>query len=144
VAAAGFSYVPEKNVRAMQNAIMQAPISVSIDADNAAVENYVSGVITDASICGTDLDHALTVVGYNTTGPQPYWIVRNSWGSDWGEGGYFKVLMSDGSGVCGINLDVTFPNMALAFGQQEFTAVMVILSFVLFVLTPAFYYQFYK
>jgi C1A family cysteine protease len=96
---------------------MQAPISVSIDADNSAVENYVSGVIIDSNICGTNLDHAVTVVGYNATGFQPYWIVRNSWGPDWGEDGYFKILMSDGTGVCGINLDVTFPNMALAFGQ---------------------------
>ena len=58
---------------------------MSIEANNEAVENYESGVITDTSVCGVGLDHAVTVVGYNATGPQPYWIVRNSWGPDWGE-----------------------------------------------------------
>ena len=69
--------------------------------------------------------------------------MRNSWGPEWGEDGYMKILMSGGNGVCGINMDVTFPNMALAFGTDEFTGVMVILSIVLFILTPAFYYIFY-
>lgn len=33
----------------------------------------------------------------------PYWIVQNSWGTWWGDGGFIKIEMTDGVGVCGIN-----------------------------------------
>jgi C1A family cysteine protease len=57
---------------------------------------YQSGVMTNVAGCGTNLDHAVTVVGYNTSGPVPYYIVRNSWGSDWGEGGYINLAIVEG------------------------------------------------
>jgi C1A family cysteine protease len=62
--------------------------------------NYSSGIIKDTDNCivgaGTAdeplLDHAVTIIGYNTDdSSMPYWIVRNSWGTDWGEEGYFKL-----------------------------------------------------
>lgn len=66
--------------------------------------NYVSGVISGTS-CGTDLNHAVTAVGYGTdaeTGLN-YYLVRNSWGADWGDKGYVKIAREgDGYGVCGI------------------------------------------
>jgi aminopeptidase C len=37
-----------------------------------------------------------------------YYIVKNSWGSDWGEDGYFKIRMSDGRGICGLNTYLFF------------------------------------
>ena len=60
------------------------------------------------------MNHAVTVVGYSNladSGEEPYWIVRNSWGSDWGEDGYIRMAIKDGDGVCGINMEVTFPNI---------------------------------
>jgi len=39
--------------------------------------------------------HAVSIVGYDTTGPVPYWIVKNSWGSSWGEAGFFKIKMGE-------------------------------------------------
>ncbi|MFH1535559.1 MAG: C1 family peptidase [Patescibacteria group bacterium] len=44
-----------------------------------------------------NINHAVVIVGYNDIGG--YWIVRNSWGADWGENGYFKV----GYGECNID-----------------------------------------
>jgi len=38
--------------------------------------------------------HAIVLVGYNNDDSDPYWIARNSWGSDWGDRGYFKVMDS--------------------------------------------------
>jgi C1A family cysteine protease len=39
--------------------------------------------------------HAVTIVGWGSSGGQEYWIVKNSWGPGWGEGGYFKIAMGD-------------------------------------------------
>jgi len=54
--------------------------------------------------CGTNLDHAITAVGYGNDGSQKYFIIRNSWGGNWGEGGYINIAMVDGysKGICGI------------------------------------------
>ena len=54
-----------------------------MDASGLNFQFYSGGIITGD--CGTDLDHAVTVVGYNGEAETPYFIVRNSWGSDWGD-----------------------------------------------------------
>jgi KDEL-tailed cysteine endopeptidase len=46
------------------------------------------------------------VVGY---GPD-YWIVKNSWGADWGEKGYVRIADKAGQGICGINKDASYPD----------------------------------
>lgn len=52
------------------------------------------------------INHALLLVGYQLFPDQgvPYWILRNSWGSNWGNNGYMKLAMQGGAGVCGVNL----------------------------------------
>lgn len=65
---------------------------------------YKSGVFNTG--CGTRLDHAVNLVGY---GPD-YYILRNSWGTTWGENGYMRIAASaDGNGVSGCQMDITFP-----------------------------------
>lgn len=81
------------------NMLKQIELSpMSIVADAELWQTYVSGVITASSGCGTTPDHAIQLTGYNA--PGNYWIVRNSWGTDWGENGY--VYVAYGSNVCGI------------------------------------------
>ena len=52
----------------------------------------------------TELDHAVLLVGYGTD-DLDYWTVKNSWGENWGEDGYFRI--ERGGGTCGINTQVT-------------------------------------
>ena len=71
---------------------------------------YKGGIISGSS-CGTNLDHAVNMVGYGTENGQDFWILRNSYGTSWGERGYFRVARSskDGPGVCGILKMSSYP-----------------------------------
>ena len=71
---------------------------------------YKGGIIS-GSACGTNLDHAVNMVGYGSENGQDFWIVRNSWGTSWGERGYFRVARSsrDGAGVCGVLKMSSYP-----------------------------------
>ena len=98
----------------MQAAVELGPVTVAVDAGSLAFQFYKRGVFDHPERCGTDLNHAITVVGYSNLADSdegPYWIVRNSWGEDWGEDGYIRIAIRDGEGVCGINMEVTFPNI---------------------------------
>jgi hypothetical protein len=61
--------------------------------------------------CGTQLDHGVLCVGYDASGSSPYWLVRNSWGSSWGDDGNVKLGMNAGGrdGECGILMDPSYP-----------------------------------
>ena len=62
--------------------------------------------------CGDRIDHAVLAVGYGTDEEfGDYYLVKNSWAKTWGDKGYVKIGMSDGSGVCGINQYVAYPNV---------------------------------
>jgi hypothetical protein len=71
------------------------------------------------------VNHGVTVIGYgNTKGDEKaaewcdeYWIIRNSWGTKWGENGFFKLCMDDAGedhmpyGICQLNRYPTYPTM---------------------------------
>jgi C1A family cysteine protease len=71
--------VPENSVFELQAALLFGPVAVAIDASSTEFYAYSSGVLTPSE-CGYDLDHAVTVVGYNNKVDPPYYIVKNSWG----------------------------------------------------------------
>lgn len=76
------------------------PLSILVDA--SAWSSYEGGVL---ATCGTTVDHAVQVVGVDTSGTG-YWIVRNSWGSDWGESG--NIYLSYGSDTCALTSDANY------------------------------------
>lgn len=86
------------------------PLSALLDATQ--LQFYKSGVWEgksfgpDISGCTKNsLNHAIVVTGYGSDSGTPYWRVKNSWGTAWGEDGYFKIVR--GEGMCGINIEVT-------------------------------------
>ena len=87
----------------LKAALNNQPVSVAIEADTLVFQFYTSGVITSSN-CGTTLDHAVLAVGYGTdsTGTE-FFLVKNSWGTSWGDAGYVKIGVASNSGICGIN-----------------------------------------
>ena len=94
----------------MKAAIAQQPTSISIQANQLSFQTYSAGVF-DNTRCGSNLDHAVLAVGYGTENGQEYWIVKNSWGKNWGEGGYIKLAIVEGDGICGCQMEPLYPTV---------------------------------
>ena len=91
-------------------AVSQQPVVVAIEADTKIFQSYSSGVIDSVS-CGTNLDHAVEIVGYGEENGKKYWIVRNSWSTSWGQDGYVLIERSESIndiGICGISAQPSF------------------------------------
>merc|ERR1719352_1848852 len=84
----------------------EGPVSICVNA--GAWNDYTGGVLTDAGCGGhgfDDLDHCVQLVGYNTTAEKPYWIVRNSWDTGFGEAGY--IYLEYNANTCGLANEAT-------------------------------------
>jgi C1A family cysteine protease len=93
--------VKQNDVDALKLALTKQAVSVAVEA-NRGFQMYKSGVYTAS--CGSNLDHGVLAVGYNSADSQPYWIVKNSWSNSWGEDGYIRLAMNvdQKAGQCGI------------------------------------------
>ena len=68
----------------------ESVISIAI-AVIGGFQSYKSGVYTDPACKTAQVNHAVTIVGYGTEKGRKYWLVRNSWGTHWGDKGYIKM-----------------------------------------------------
>lgn len=96
------------NERVLEEAVATVgPIAVGIDA-TGALQNYRGGIFSDNS-CNQQINHAVLAVGYGVENGWQFWIVKNSWGSGWGERGYFRLLK--GRSMCGIQNMSSYPEL---------------------------------
>jgi len=97
-------HVKRQNMDALIAAINVGPVSIALDA--SGFDSY-SGGIYSSPTCGQNLDHAVLIVGYGTENGVDYYIIKNSWGPNWGEKGYIRIKR--GGDECGLANTPTYP-----------------------------------
>ena len=94
----GYKRLPANDYGSLMKAIATVgPIAISV---SAGWRHYEEGVYDDD--CGATIDHAVQLVGYGKDKGDEYWLVRNSWGTSWGESGYIRIKrFGEGKEPCG-------------------------------------------
>jgi len=97
----GYMEIEEGSETDLADKVAQyGPAAIAIDASNWSFQLYTSGIYDEPSCSAYDLDHGVGCVGYGAEGGVNYWIVRNSWGTSWGEQGYIRMI-KDKNNQCG-------------------------------------------
>ncbi|XP_065880478.1 cysteine protease XCP2-like isoform X2 [Euphorbia lathyris] len=109
VTISGYHDVPRNSEESLLKALANQPLSVAIDASGRDFQFYSGGVFDGH--CGTGLDHGVAAVGYGSVKGLDYIIVKNSWGSKWGEKGFIRMKRKIGKpeGICGIYKMASYP-----------------------------------
>ncbi|CAL5000581.1 unnamed protein product [Urochloa decumbens] len=106
----GYEDVPANDESALKKAVAHQPVAVAIEASGSHFQFYSEGVF--AGKCGTELDHGVAAVGYGVAADgTKYWVVKNSWGPEWGEKGYIRMArdVEAKEGLCGIAMEASYP-----------------------------------
>lgn len=92
----------DESDQGLLEAVSRQPVAVGVAAGNDTWKQYKSGVVSHCA--SSELDHAVLVVGYGgSDGRAPYYTVKNSWGTTWGESGFIRLKRGGaGAGTCGI------------------------------------------
>jgi len=109
-----FVDVKPSSPSALLEAVQHGPVSVAVDAGSMGWQLYSGGIVK--ALCGTNLDHGVLLVGYGEStgilGTTKYWLIKNSWGTGWGEKGYIRIERNDTEGkpgMCGVQLAPSYP-----------------------------------
>lgn len=121
------------------------PVAVNVDASHRSFVFYSYGVYYEPA-CGEfhfnlftfvlllpspwhilalpgnttdDLDHAVLAVGYGNLNGEPYWLIKNSWSTYWGNDGYILMSMKDNN--CGVTTDATYVTLAWIWSKCQHT-----------------------
>ena len=105
-----YLHLQPENENELYAALLTSPVPAAI-ATTLTTTLYSSGIIEGICKENRPPDHAVLVVGYKNDPYGGYWIVKNSWGADWGEGGYFRLRA--GINECKIASNCVVPIVAL-------------------------------
>jgi cathepsin L len=107
----GYVFTPARSESALQEAVATVgPLAVAIDASHSSFQLYRRGVYYEPSCSQSRLDHAVLVVGYGTNAGYDYWLVKNSWGTSWGNQGYILMSRNENNN-CGIATEALYPTV---------------------------------
>nr|GMC50356.1 cysteine proteinase 15A-like [Ipomoea batatas] len=119
-AVANFSVVSLDEDQIAANLVKHGPLSVGINS--IFMQTYIGGVSCPYICSKKNLDHGVLIVGYGAAGyapirfkDKPYWIIKNSWGENWGEEGYYKICR--GNNICGVDSMVSSVTAASTIKQ---------------------------
>jgi len=98
-----FTDVKKNDETDLMSAVNIEPVSVAVDAMSWSA--YRKGVMS--GLCGKSLDHGVLCIGYGDDGSTPYWLVKNSWGTSWGEQGFIRLVRNKNE--CGIAEAASYP-----------------------------------
>jgi cathepsin L len=107
----GYDTLPTNNHEAVMTHLAEVgPLSIAVDASKWST--YTGGVFSGCSFDDNiSINHGVQLVGYGSDfsalGVYDYWLVRNSWGPNWGEDGYIKLLRTSECGVNSTPMDGT-------------------------------------
>jgi cathepsin L len=84
--------------------------SIGVDTSSIWFQLYSGGIFDNPHCSSTSLDHAVGLIGYGTVAGTGFWIVRDSWGTDWGEGGYIRMIRNQNN-QCGVATEAIIPRL---------------------------------
>ncbi|KAL4629527.1 cathepsin L1-like [Arapaima gigas] len=98
----GYKILPSGNEKMLQYVVSAVgPVSVGMNSKLSSFQFYRGGIYNDLKCSNLKTNHAVLVVGYGTDNGQDYWLVKNSWGTAWGENGFFRMARNKNN-LCGI------------------------------------------